>query len=153
MTEGNKATLPSTAKIGKGNSLSSGGAKRTASDYANPDVYYEVPSGKSASYQVTTTIGDKNVVVYLGSTDSSKSTMLANCITLKIDGSQKTITDKSLFLAGFGRTSNAGNRTGYMFQILGKFNLTAGSHTFEISVSSGTFNIATIAIFDYVAEA
>ena len=153
MTEGNKATLPSTAKIGKGNSLSSGGTKRTASDYANPDVYYEVPSGKSASYQVTTTAGDKNVVVYLGSTDSSKSTMLASCITLKIDGSQKTITDKSLFLAGFGRTSNAGSRTGYMFQILGKFNLTATSHTFEISVKSGTFNIATIAVFDYVAEA
>ena len=40
-----------------------------------------------------------------------------------------------------------------MFQILGKYNLTAGSHTFEISVNSGTFNIATIAIFDYVAEA
>ena len=153
MTEGNKATLPSTAKIGKGNSLSSGGTKRTASDYANPDVYYEVPSGKSASYQVTTTAGDKNVVVYLGSTDSSKSTMLASCITLKIDGSQKTITDKSLFLAGFGRTSNAGSRTGYMFQILGKFNLTAASHTFEISIKSGTFNIATIAVFDYVAEA
>ena len=153
MTEGNKATLPNTAKIGKNTSLSSGGTKKTATDYSHPAVYYEVTSGKSASYQVTTTQGDKNVVVYLGSTDSSKSTMLASCITLKIDGSQKTIDDKSLFLAGFGRTSNAGNRTGYMFQILGKYSLSAGSHTFEISVKSGTFNIATIAVFDYVAEA
>ena len=153
LTEGNKATLPTTAKIGKGNSLSSGGTKRTASDYANPDVYYEVGSGKNASYQVTTTSGDKNVVVYLGTTDSSKSTMLSNCITLKIDNTQKSIVDKSLFLAGFGKGSNAGKRTGYMFQILGKFNLTAGSHTIEISIKSGTFNIATIVVFDYVAEA
>ena len=153
MTEGNKATLPSTAKIGKNTSLTSSGTKKTATDYSHPAVYYETGSGKNASYQVTTTAGDKNVVVYLGPTDSSKSTKLASCITLKIDGSEKSIVDKTLFLAGFGRTSNAGNRTGYMFQILGKFNLTAGSHTFEISVKSGTFNIATIAVFDYVAEA
>ena len=153
MTEGNKATLPTTAKIGKGNDLSSTGTKKTATDYANPAVYYETASSKKASYQVTTTAGDKNVVVYLGSTDSSKTTKLASCITLKIDGSEKQINDKTLFLAGFGKTSNAGGRTGYMFQILGKYNLTAGSHTFEISVKSGTFNIATIAVFDYVAEA
>ena len=153
MTEGNKATLPTTGKIGKNTSLSSTGTKKTASDYANPDVYYETGSGKNASYQVTTTAGDKNVVVYLGSTDSSKSTKLASCISLKIDGSEKSIVDKTLFLAGFGRTTNAGSRTGYMFQILGKYSLTAGSHTFEISVKSGTFNIATIAVFDYVAEA
>ena len=153
MTEGNKAALPTTGKIGKNTSLTSTGTKKTASDYANPDVYYETGSGKNASYQVTTTAGDKNVVVYLGSTDSSKSTKLASCISLKIDGSEKSIVDKTLFLAGFGRTSNAGNRTGYMFQILGKYTLTAGSHTFEISVKSGTFNIATIAVFDYVAEA
>ena len=153
MTEGNKATLPTTGKIGKNTSLTSTGTKKTASDYANPDVYYETGSGKNASYQVTTTSGDKNVVVYLGSTDSSSSKLLSSCISLKIDGSEKSILDKTLFYAGFGRTSNAGNRTGYMFQILGKYNLTAGSHTFEISVKSGTFNIATIAVFDYVAEA
>ena len=152
MTEGPKATLPTTGKVGIDTGLTSTGTKRTSSDYSNPAVYYEASSGKSASYEVTTTAGDKNIVVYLGSTDSSNSKMLSSCITLKIDGEAKTITDKSLFLAGFGRTSNAGNRTGYMFQILGKFNLSAGSHTFEISVKSGTFNIGTICVFDYVTE-
>ena len=153
MTEGNKATLPTTAKIGKNTSLTSTGTKKTVSDYTHPAVYYENASGKNTSYQATTTAGDKNVVVYLGSTDSSKSKNLSTCISLKIDGAEKTITDKTLFLAGFGQTTNAGNRTGYMFQILGKYNLTAGSHTFQISIKSGTFNIATIAVFDYVTEA
>ena len=153
MTEGNKATLPTTGKIGIDTSLTSTGTKKTSTDYSNPAVYYETTSNKYVSYQVETTAGDKNVVIYLGSTDSSKSTKLASCITLKIDGSEKQIEDKTLFLAGFGKTSNAGDRTGYMFQVLGKYNLTASSHTFEISVKSGTFNIATIAVFDYVTEA
>ena len=153
MTEGNKATLPTTGKIGTNTDLTSTGTKKTSTDYSHPANYYECGSGKKTSYQATTTAGDKNVVVYLGSTDSSKSTKLASCIALKIDNNAQTIVDKTLFLAGFGKTTNAGNRTGYMFQILGKYNLTAGSHTFEISVNSGTFNIATIAIFDYVAEA
>ena len=158
MTEGNKATLPTTAKIGMGNDLSFDSPAKTASDYKSPDTYYQVTSGKKISYTVTTTSGDKNVVVYLGSTDSSSSKMLSSCIALKIDNSSKNIADKTLLQAGFGTTSSnngseARGKTGYMFHVLGKYNLTAGSHTFEISVSSGTFNIATIAIFDYVAEA
>ena len=158
MTEGNKATLPTTAKIGMGNDLSFDSPAKTASDYKSPDTYYQVTSGKKISYTVTTTSGDKNVVVYLGSTDSSSSKMLSNCIALKIDNASKSIADKTLLQAGFGTTSSkngseARGKTGYMFQVLGKYSLTAGSHTFEISVSSGTFNIATIDVFDYVAEA
>ena len=152
MTEGNKANIPTTYKVGIGNGLSSDGSKKTANDYKNPDVYYQVGSGKKVSYTATTTAGDKNVVVYLGSTDSSNSTKLASCITLKIDGVEQTIVDKTLFLAGFG-TTGQNSRTGYMFNILGKYTLTAASHTFEISVKSGTFFVGTIDVFDYVAEA
>ena len=152
MTEGNKASIPTTYKVGIGSAISSDGSKKTANDYKNPDVYYQVASGKKVSYTVTTTAGDKNVVVYMGSTDSSSSKKLADCITLKIDGALQTIVDKTLFLAGFG-TTGQNSRTGYMFNILGKYTLTAASHTFEISVKSGTFFVGTIDVFDYVTEA
>ena len=149
MTEGTKATLPTTMKIGSGNSITSDGTKNTSTDYSHPATYYVLGSGKKASFTATTTAGDKDVVVYLGSTDNSSSTKLADRITLKIDGTQQTIVDKTLQLAGFGQTQQ-NRRTGYMFNILGKYNLSAGSHTFEVSVKSGTFNIGTIGVFDHV---
>ena len=148
MTEGNKAELPG-GKIGIGNGLTSSGTKKTATDYKNPDIYYQLGSGKDASFTTEVTAGDKDVVVYLGSTDSSSSTKLASCITLKIDGSEKTIVDKTLFKAGFG-TTQQNQRTGYMFNLLGKYNLSAGSHQFTISVKSGTFYLGTICVFDHV---
>ena len=37
-----------------------------------------------------------------------------------------------------------------MFNLLGQYEFTAGNHTVEISVKSGTFNIGTIAVFDHV---
>ena len=148
MTEGNKAELPG-GKIGIGNGLTSSGTKKTATDYKNPNIYYQLGSGKDASFTTEVTAGDKDVVVYLGSTDSNSSTKLASCITLKIDGSEKTIVDKTLFKAGFG-TTQQNQRTGYMFNLLGKYNLSAGSHQFTISVKSGTFYLGTICVFDHV---
>ena len=97
-----------------------------------------------------TTAGEKDIVIYLGSSDSSDSTKLASCITLKIDGKEQTIVDKTLFKAGFG-TTQQNRRTGYMFNLLGKYNLTAGNHTITISVKSGSFNLGTICVFDHVA--
>jgi hypothetical protein len=90
---------------------------------------------------------------YTGSVSTSTSTTLKSCITLKIDGTEKTITNsKNLWTAGFGKTGQNG-RTGYMFNMLGLFDLTAGSHTITISVKSGTFNIGTICVFDHVTAA
>ena len=148
MTEGPKAELPG-GKIGNAASLVSNGTKKTATDYKNPAAYYELNSKKQASLTTEVTAGEKDVVVYLGSTDSSDSTKLANCISLKIDGEEKTIVDKTLFKSGFGTTQQNG-RTGYMFNLLGKYNLSAGQHTFTITVKSGSFNLGTISVFDHV---
>lgn len=153
MTEGNKATFPGTEKVASGDQLTSDGTKKTTTDYTAPATYYQCGSGKKASMKATFTAGQKDVVVYLGSTDSSNSTKLANCITLKIDGSEKTIAStKTLYTAGFG-TTGQNRRTGYMFNLLGKYDFSAGEHTVEISVKSGTFNIGTISVFDHVTPA
>ena len=153
MTEGNKAEMPTTAKVAKGNSLTSTGSKKSGSDYNDPDTYYQLSSNKEASMTAEMTSGEKDIVIYLGSTDYSNSTKLANCIELKIDGTKQTITnDKTLFTAGFGVTDQ-NHRTAYMFNILGKYNMTAGQHTVTITVKSGTFNLGTICVFDHVVAA
>ena len=151
MTEGPKADL-SGGKIGNAASLVSNGSKKTATDYKNPAAYYELSSKKQASLTADVSAGEKDVVIYLGSTDSSDSTKLASCISLKIDGEEKTIVDKTLFKSGFGTTQQNG-RTGYMFNLLGNYNLAAGQHTFTITVKSGSFNLGTISVFDHVAPA
>ena len=153
MTEGTKANIPTTQKVGRDTSLDSTGTRGTDSgDYSNPAVYYECSKGKEASLTAVTTAGTKDIVVYLGSTDSSQSTQFASCITLKIDGVAQTISNnKSLYTAGFGTTR--GRRTGYMFNILGQYDLEEGQHTVTIAVKSGSFNIATIGVFDHVAAA
>ena len=150
MTVGNKATFPTSSKVAAGDALTSTGTRRTASDYKNPAVYYEMNSGKEASFETELTAGEKDIVIYLGSTDSSDSTKLASRISLKIDGTEQTIVDKTLFKAGFG-TTQQNSRTGYMFNLLGKYNLAAGSHTITVSVKSGTFYMGTIAVFDHVS--
>ena len=154
MTEGTKATLPTTAKIGMGSGLTANNATRgTNSNHEKPSVYYTINSGKSVSYTDTFTNGEKDIVVYLGSTNSSDSTKLVSCITLKIDGTEQTIVDKTLYKAGFG-TTKQGSRTGYMFNLLGKFSLTAGSHTIEVAGKNSTsFDIGAISVFDHVAPA
>ena len=152
MTEGNKATLPNTEKIGIGDSLTSTGSKSTDNQYNHPNTYYPITSGQSVKYKTTFTAGQKDVVVYLGSLDSSDSTKLASGISLKIDNQEKSIVDKTLFKAGFGKTKNNG-RTGYMFNLLGTYELTAGEHTIEIAGKSSTaFNIATICVFDHTGS-
>ena len=100
MTEGPKANLPG-GKVGNGAALLSNGNKKTSTDYKDPATYYELNSKKQASLTTDLTAGEKDIVVYLGSTDSSDSTKLASCLTLKIDGEEKTIVDKTLFKAGF----------------------------------------------------
>ena len=156
MTIGEKADISNTGKIGKGNDLSSTGNKKTASDFKNPDIYYECGSGKEASFTADLTAGNKDIVVYLaytGSVQTSNTTKLSSSIKLKIDGAEKNMTNsKNLWTAGFGSTQQD-SRIGYMFNLLGQYDLTAGSHTVTISVSSGTFNIATICVFDHVVAA
>ena len=147
-TEGAKAELPG-GVIGKGTSLSSTGTKKTSTDYTAPATYYELSSGKTATLTADFTEGEKDVVIYLGSTDSSDSTKLASCISLKIDGVEKTIVDKTLKKAGFG-TTQQNKRTGYMFNLLGQYAFDEGQHQITITVKSGTFNFGTIAVFDHV---
>ena len=149
MTEGNKATLPDTAKIGVGNSLSTSGTKNSDNQYSNPESYCTVNSGGTVSFTTTTTAGNKKIVAYLGSLNSNKSTKLADCVSLKIDNQEKTIVDKTMFLAGFGQTGQT-KRTGYMFNILGGYELSAGQHTFTITSkdSSNALNVGSICVFD-----
>ncbi len=153
MTIGNKADLSTTAKIGKGSSLSSTGTQKSGSEYKDPEIYYQVSANKEASMTDTFTSGEKDIVVYMGypnSVDTNTSTLLSSCIKLKIDGVEKTISNsKTLFTAGFGVTDQ-NHRTAYMFNILGKYNMTAGQHTITITVTSGTFNVGTICVFDHV---
>ena len=153
MTEGTKANLSVKGVVGEGNSLSSTGTKKTSSDYKNPATYYECSSGKEVSVTATLSAGEKDVVIYLGGSDASTSTLLSNCLTLKIDGVTQTITNtKNLHTAGFGNTQQD-SRIGYMFNILGKYSLSAGQHTVTVSVKSGSFNIATLAVYDHIEAA
>ena len=151
MTEGTKATIPATAKIGEGNGLTSTVSKSTSSDYKAPASYYAVGADKAVSYKTTFTAGKKDVIVYMGYTGNvtnGTSTKLSASITLKIDGTEQTISNtKSLWQAGFGSTQQD-SRIGYMFNILGNYDFTAGEHTVEIGVKSGTFNIASITVAD-----
>ena len=123
MTEGPKADLSVNGVIGEGNSLSSTGTKKTSTDYKDPATYYTLSSGKKASLTANFTEGEKDIVVYLGGSDASTSTKFANCITLEIDGEEQTITNnKTLHTAGFGNTQQD-SRIGYMFNILGQYEL------------------------------
>ena len=72
-------------------------------------------------------------------------------MTLKIDGVEKTIANtKNLWTAGFGQTRSR-DRIGYMFNILGNYDLTAGEHTVEITSKTSSFNIASITVADRAA--
>ena len=154
MTDGTKPTIPATAKVGEGDDLTSTVIKTTTSDYKSPASYYALSSNASVSYATTTTVGKKDIIAYLGYTGSvstSTTTKLASSLTLKIDGTEKTITNtKNLWQAGFGSTQQD-TRKGYMFNILGNYDFTAGQHTVEIVSKSSTFNIASITIADHAA--
>ena len=154
MTVGTKATIPATAKIGEGDDLTSSVAKKTTTDFKAPSSYYPVAANGTISYKPTLTAGKKDIIVYLGYTGNvttSTSTKLSASLTLKIDGVEQTITNtKSLWQAGFGSTQQD-SRIGYMFNVLGNYDFTAGEHTVEITVKSGTFNIATITVVDHAA--
>ena len=154
MTVGTKAEIPASFKVGEGDGLQSSVNKSTSTDYKTPAAYYAVPSNGTVSFKTTTTAGKKDVVVYMGYTGSvseSTSTKLSASITLKIDGVEQTISNtKNLWTAGFGQTRSR-DRYGYMFNILGNYELTAGEHTVEIGVKSGTFNVGSITIADHAA--
>lgn len=154
MTEGAKAEIPASFKVGEGDLLTSDVAKSTSSDFKAPATYYAMASGKKVSFKATTTAGKKDVIVYMGYTGSvnqNTSTKLSASITLKIDGVEQTITNsKNLWTAGFGATQQD-NRIGYMFNILGNYDFTAGEHTVEISSKNGTFNVGSITIADRAA--
>ncbi|MCQ2772840.1 MAG: tyrosine-protein phosphatase [Bacilli bacterium] len=148
LTEGPKATLPTNISVGRGNDITGTGTRKTASDFKNPDSYLELTNGKTASYKVNMAKdGKANVVTYIGCTNKSSSTKLANVISLKIDGVEKTIVDKTTEKAGFG---NPGGRTAYMFNLLGEYDLSAGEHEITITnKSSSTVNVGTI---DVIAD-
>ena len=154
MTIGEKAQIPETFKVGEGDALTSDGTKSTSSDYKAPATYYALASGKKASFKATTTAGKKDVIVYMGYTDSvdqNTTKKLSASITLKIDGTEQTISStKNLWTAGFGQTRSR-DRYGYMFNILGNYELTAGEHTVEITSNSNTFNVGSITIADHAA--
>ena len=151
MTIGEKANIPDSFKVGMGDELTSSASKKTATDYKTPASYYPVSANGNVQYKVTTTAGSKDVIVYLGTTQSvttSTSTKLSASLVLKIDGNEQTITStKNLWTAGFGSTQQD-NRYGYMFNVLGNYNFTAAEHTIEIGVKSGSFNIASIGVAD-----
>ena len=150
-TEGAKASIPEYFKVGEGSGLTSSATIKNATDYKTPASYYGVSANGTVSYKATLTGGNKDVIAYLGYTGSvstSTSTKLASSLTLKIDGVEQTISNtKSLWQAGFGSTQQD-SRIGYMFNILGSYDFTAGEHTVELTVKSGTFNIASITIAD-----
>ena len=155
MTEGTKATIPATAKIGEGDGLTSDATKSTSTDYKAPATYYGLGNGKKASFTTTTTAGKKDIIVYMGYTGSVSSNnnqaKLADSITLKIDGQEQTIAStKNLWTAGFGGTQQD-NRIGYMFNILGNYDFTAAEHTVEIVSKKSTFNVGSITIADRAA--
>ena len=151
MTIGEKAEIPESFKVGMGDELTSSASKKTATDYKTPASYYSVSANGNVQYKVTTTAGSKDVIVYLGTTQSvstSTTTKLSASLTLKIDGTEQTIANtKNLWQAGFGSTQQD-NRYGYMFNVLGNYNFTAAEHTIEIGVKSGSFNIASIGVAD-----
>ena len=150
MTIGPKASFSDHFKVGGDSELTSTASKTTSTDFKAPASYYAVSSNGSVTYTVDTTAGNKDVIVYLGYTGSvsenDTSSKLSNYLTLKIDGENKTIgSTKSLWQAGFGPTKQD-SRIGYMFNILGNYAFTAGSHTIQVGVKSGTFNIATVGV-------
>ena len=153
MTIGNKADFSDAFEVSQDGDLTSTVTKKTSSDFKSPASYYAVGSNGSVSYTVDTTAGNKDVIVYLGYTGSvsandTTNNLLTKYLTLKIDGETKELaTKKTLWTAGFGSTQQD-SRIGYMFNILGNYAFTAGSHTVEIGVKSGTFNIATIGVAD-----
>ena len=153
MTEGTKATIPATANIGQGGLLT-GANRETSSDFKAPATYYALSNNQAASYKATFTAGKKDVIVYLGyegNVTNSTKDKLADALSLKIDGAEQTIANtKNLWTAGFGATQQD-NRIGYMFNILGNYDFTAGEHTVEVGVKNGEFNLATIAVVDRAA--
>ena len=151
MTIGPKADFSANFKVSGDSDLTSTASKTTTSDFKSPASYYAVPSNGSVTYTVTTTAGSKDVIVYLGTTQSiqsSNTTKLSSVLTLKIDGVDQTIAStRNLWTAGFGATQQD-NRIGYMFNILGNYQFTAGQHTVQVGVKSGSFNIATVGVAD-----
>ena len=154
MTEGTKANIPTSFKVGEDKDLESSASKTTTTDYKSPASYYAISSNGKVSFKTTTTAGKKDVIVYLGYTGSvttSTTTKLSASMTLKIDGVEKTIANtKNLWTAGFGQTRSR-DRIGYMFNILGNYDLTAGEHTVEITSKTSSFNIASITVADSAA--
>ena len=150
MTEGTKANISVKGAVGVGEALSSTGAKKTSSDYKNPGVYYELSSDDEASLTYSFSGGEKDIVVYLGGSDANQSTKFADCISLEIDGEEQDIANtKTLHTAGFGNTQQD-SRIGYMFNILGQYELSAGTHTITFIVKSGKFNVGSISVFDHI---
>lgn len=154
MTVGTKAQIPATAKIGEDTGLQTTVSKTTKTDYKSPATYYAIPTNGTISFKTTTTAGNKDVIVYMGYTgnvSTSTTTKLSAALGLKIDGVEQTIASaKNLWNAGFGSTQQD-NRIGYMFNILGNYAFTAAEHTVELTVKTGTFNIASITVADRAA--
>ena len=151
MTEGKKATLPEDVKVGRGKDLVSSVDARTSNDFTNPDVYFPIKEDESVEYTADFSEGEKDIVIYLGSTDSSQSNKLADGISLVIDNDDEIeIVDRTMHRAGFGTTGQNG-RTGYMFNLLCKYSLSQGEHTIKlVGLNKTVFNVGSIGVFDHV---
>ena len=152
MTEGPKAQLPENAKVGNRNLLESTGENDAVVDtqYNAPEVYFPINEDESVEYKSTFTAGEKDIVVYLGSSEASDSIKLASRLKLLIDGQEQEIVDKSMHKAGFG-TTQQNRRTGFMFNLLGQYQLSEGEHSIEVmAYSGGSFKVASICVFDHI---
>ena len=154
MTEGNKANLSDGGKIGSRSWLVSDGETDATGNnsFDAPEVYFPITTDESVSYEANFTSGEKDIVVYLGSTEASDNIKLADCLELRIDDEEMELASKkSMHEAGFGKTQQ-NSRTGYMFNLLGKYELDAGLHKIQVVCRREglTFNVASIGVFDHV---
>lgn len=136
-TTADKFTLSST-------SLSS------ASDYKNPEKYAAISSGKSVKASMTTEAKKYALVIYVGNSSNSTSKNITNGLSVTVNGQAITVPSINHQKAGFG---NPGNRTAYMFQVIGEITATAGNT--EITVSgknSDTYNMAGIHLIPITAK-
>ena len=154
MTEGNKANLSDGGKIGSRSWLVSDGEADASgsNNFDAPEVYFPITTDESVSYEANFTDGEKDIVVYLGSTEASSSIKLSECLELRVDDEEVELeSKKSMHEAGFGKTAQ-NSRTGYMFNLLGKYELGAGIHKIQVVCRREglTFNVASIGVFNHV---
>ena len=150
LTEGTLAQNNDAGQIiGSGDKLVGNGVSVTndSSERNNPDKYFVLDStSKSVSYTFNATKAfEGQIVVYMGNGDSSSSKKIADAISCQLDSNNVAIKDMTYADARMGKCSS---RTNYYPVIIGKTNISSGSHTIKITGTSNSMNVAGIYIFD-----